>query len=508
MSLIEYSEQNLNIQTTSMHYFEKEDFRKDITLKGKPLVQVDPDSRCAIMKFYENHFAILPMKSDDDDGLKVPFLPSFVIKESEIDGSIKNIIDFKFLYGFLEPTLAILYEPEQTFAGRLAFRKDSVSIIVISLDLFQKKYPVLFKVDGLPYNCTHMMAVPSPVGGIVIFSHNAVIHLDQTNTPGFAAIVNPFFDMESHFKPIPTDDGTPMLPVKNKPASVYIRYGKTSDCKALGISLDGSRAVFMSPDIMLLVLRTGDMYRIDLIGDDGAGRSWKRKRSGVKDIKIKNLGLNMALPSILINLSNLSQYTKPQILGSIFQMDEMMYYSNFFFAASMATDATLIQFVEPIEDTVKEEVFETMDVDLEDDLDEELYGGSTIRMKSSKAHSIESKIKFRVCDMIMNVGPLSNMAVGEPAPYSDQEYSGEPVGSHLEVVGCGGFDTYGSLVVLHRTIRPHIISSFSLGKINDIWSVPVHQSDNPEDNFNKYLLISRNNGTNVTFSFNLGLENW
>ena len=82
------------------------------------------------MKFYQKYFALLPFKYDtgmvvDEDEIqkyseltrKFPFMPSFVIAESEIDPSIKNVIDFKFLYGFVEPTLAILFEPVQTFAG-------------------------------------------------------------------------------------------------------------------------------------------------------------------------------------------------------------------------------------------------------------------------------------------------------------------------------------------------------------------------------------------------------
>jgi cleavage and polyadenylation specificity factor subunit 1 len=394
--------------------------------------------------------------------------------------------------------LAILYESEQTFAGRLAFKKDSVSLIVVSFDIFQKTYPVLFSVDGLPYNCTHILPAPTPLGGIVIFSHNALIHLDQTHTPGCAAIVNPFFDLESHFKPIPTDDGTPMLPVKNQPTSIYERYGKTSNCKSLGITLDGSRATFISPDILLLVLRTGDMYQVDLIGDEGAGRSWKRKRGGVDEIMIKSLGLNMALPSILYTLINMSQFTKPQKLGTIFQMDGMQYYSNYLFAASAAANASLIQFVEPIEETTqKTETYESMEVDLDDELDIELYGGSTTRKIIIAPQLSETQVKFRICDTLLSTGPMRHIALGQPSPYSEQSYSGEPIGSHLEIVACGGFDTYGSLVVLHKSVRPVIMSSFSLGRVNDIWSVPTPESKNKDREFNRYLLLSRTNKTDI-----------
>jgi cleavage and polyadenylation specificity factor subunit 1 len=36
---------------------------------------------------------------------------------SDIDVRIKNVIDMVFLYDFFEPTLAILFSPQQTWTG-------------------------------------------------------------------------------------------------------------------------------------------------------------------------------------------------------------------------------------------------------------------------------------------------------------------------------------------------------------------------------------------------------
>jgi hypothetical protein len=44
-----------------------------------------------------------------------------VIQTNRVD----NIIDLQFLHGYNQPTLAILYEPLKTFAGRIAVRKDT-----------------------------------------------------------------------------------------------------------------------------------------------------------------------------------------------------------------------------------------------------------------------------------------------------------------------------------------------------------------------------------------------
>ena len=48
--------------------------------------------------------------------------------KSVITNNVDNIIDFQFLHGYTQPTLAILYEPLQTFAGRIAGTVILVSI--------------------------------------------------------------------------------------------------------------------------------------------------------------------------------------------------------------------------------------------------------------------------------------------------------------------------------------------------------------------------------------------
>ena len=48
---------------------------------------------------------------------KSSFLPSYIIDVRELDEKLLNIVDMKFLHGYYEPTLLILYEPNQTWPG-------------------------------------------------------------------------------------------------------------------------------------------------------------------------------------------------------------------------------------------------------------------------------------------------------------------------------------------------------------------------------------------------------
>lgn len=48
---------------------------------------------------------------------KWPYSPSFLIDLETIDVRIKNVIDMVFLADYYEPTLAILFQSEQTWTG-------------------------------------------------------------------------------------------------------------------------------------------------------------------------------------------------------------------------------------------------------------------------------------------------------------------------------------------------------------------------------------------------------
>ena len=48
----------------------------------------------------------------------IPYSPSFILDlPAQVDENLRNIIDFVFLPGFNNPTLAILFQTEQTWTG-------------------------------------------------------------------------------------------------------------------------------------------------------------------------------------------------------------------------------------------------------------------------------------------------------------------------------------------------------------------------------------------------------
>ena len=132
------------------------------------MVRVDPENRCAVMLVYGTKLVVLPFRKDtltdeQEGGVgegyayiyarththtglnpqewiylvalmfvvdvkpmfslsffsrpKSSFLPSYLIDVRELDEKLLNIIDMKFLHGYYEPTLLILFEPNQTWPG-------------------------------------------------------------------------------------------------------------------------------------------------------------------------------------------------------------------------------------------------------------------------------------------------------------------------------------------------------------------------------------------------------
>ncbi|KAG8134060.1 putative Cleavage and polyadenylation specificity factor subunit 1 isoform 2 protein [Naja naja] len=201
LSVVEYDPGTHDLKTLSLHYFE------------------EPE-----LKSFQ----------------KSSFLPSYIIDVRELDEKLLNIIDMQFLYGYYEPTLLILYEPNQTWPGRVAVRQDTCSIVAISLNIMQKVHPVIWSLSNLPFDCTQALAVPKPIGGVVIFAVNSLLYLNQS-VPPYGVSLNSL------------TNGTTVFPLRFQ--------------EGVKITLDCAQATFISYDKMVISLKGGEIYVLTLITD-------------------------------------------------------------------------------------------------------------------------------------------------------------------------------------------------------------------------------------------------
>lgn len=295
-----------------------------------------------------------------------------------------------FLYDYFEPALAILYQTQQTWTGRVAAVKDNTSLLIVSLSVSNKAntnrtYPVLYQSDNLPYNCNKLVPCPSPVGGVLVLSPNALIHVDSASVPGVACAFNGYYGIEHDLPeivPPPTDLEIKAPVVERKELKVDHRdplpkigeknpiYGRNlTDYRTLGKNIENAIPFFLNPDTILLVLRDGEMMIVELVGSEDVGRGWNRRKSGVKKFKVTPTCLRSCSPIVgcRLALHDVSSLNRQLVSGRVSNLlkrkragdfgddndgDDIS--NGYLFIGSRVSDSMLIQFLE-VDDETKED---------------------------------------------------------------------------------------------------------------------------------------------------------
>ncbi|XP_041867877.1 cleavage and polyadenylation specificity factor subunit 1 isoform X1 [Melanotaenia boesemani] len=437
LSVVEYDPGTHDLKTLSLHYFEEPELRDGFVQNVHiPIVRVDPENRCAVMLVYGTKLVVLPFRKDTltdeqeggvGEGPKSSFLPSYIIDVRELDEKLLNIIDMKFLHGYYEPTLLILFEPNQTWPGRVAVRQDTCSIVAISLNIMQKVHPVIWSLSNLPFDCTQVMAVPKPIGGVVVFAVNSLLYLNQS-VPPYGVSLNS------------QTTGTTSFPLRVQ--------------EEVKISLDCSQSDFIAYDKMVISLKGGEIYVLTLITD------------GMRSVRAFHF--DKAAASVLTTCMVTME-------------------PGYLFLGSRLGNSLLLKYTEKLQEAPAEEGKEKQDKEKEkekekqeeppskkkrvesstnwtDEVDEiEVYGSEAQSGTQLATYS------FEVCDSILNIGPCANASMGEPA-FLSEEFQSNPE-PDLEVVVCSGYGKNGALSVLQRSIRPQVVTTFELPGCHDMWTV-------------------------------------
>ncbi|XP_017276548.1 cleavage and polyadenylation specificity factor subunit 1 isoform X1 [Kryptolebias marmoratus] len=437
LSVVEYDPGTHDLKTLSLHYFEEPELRDGFVQNVHiPIVRVDPENRCAVMLVYGTKLVVLPFRKDTltdeqesgvGEGPKSSFLPSYIIDVRELDEKLLNIIDMKFLHGYYEPTLLILFEPNQTWPGRVAVRQDTCSIVAISLNIMQKVHPVIWSLSNLPFDCTQVMAVPKPIGGVVVFAVNSLLYLNQS-VPPYGVSLNSM------------TTGTTSFPLRVQ--------------DEVKITLDCCQSDFIAYDKMVISLKGGEIYVLTLITD------------GMRSVRAFHF--DKAAASVLTTCMVTME-------------------PGFLFLGSRLGNSLLLKYTEKLQETPIEEGKEKQEKEKEKESDKQEEPPSKkkrvesstnwtdevdeIEVYGSEAQSGTqlATYSFEVCDSILNIGPCANASMGEPA-FLSEEFQNNPE-PDLEVVVCSGYGKNGALAVLQRSIRPQVVTTFELPGCHDMWTV-------------------------------------
>ncbi|KAJ2930722.1 hypothetical protein H1R20_g6373, partial [Candolleomyces eurysporus] len=265
IALLEWSDAVHDLVPVSIHTYERAPQLMSLTAPlFRSELRVDPLSRCAALGLPNHSIAILPFyqsqaELDTIDLLNdptasssstrdVPYSPSFILNFAvQVDSGILTVIDFVFLPGFNNPTLAVLYQTEQTWTGRLNEFKDTTKLVVFTLDISNQSYPILTKIEGLPHDCMYLIPCTEfLVGGLVVVSGDLIIYIDSTRR--VALPVNGWGGRISDLPLLPSTDANAMV-------------GRGD------LKLEGSRATFIDDKTLFLILKDGTLYTVEVVAE-------------------------------------------------------------------------------------------------------------------------------------------------------------------------------------------------------------------------------------------------
>ena len=105
-------------------------------------------------------------------GSRATTLPSYTLDLATVIQThvVDNIIDIQFLHGYNQPTLLILYEPLKTFAGRIAVRKDTCRLDVITLDVKERLAAFIWsREEALVKEMIYLVFIAGKFSPLIVF---------------------------------------------------------------------------------------------------------------------------------------------------------------------------------------------------------------------------------------------------------------------------------------------------------------------------------------------------
>ncbi|XP_060975092.1 cleavage and polyadenylation specificity factor subunit 1 isoform X1 [Cannabis sativa] len=466
ISVLEFDDSTNGLRTSSMHCFEGPEWlhlkRGRESFARGPLVKIDPQGRCASVLVYDIQMIMLkPTQAGsglvgEEDALGSGGAVSARIESSYIinlrDLDMKHIKDFIFVHGYIEPVMVILHERELTWAGRVSWKHHTCMISALSISTSLKQHPLIWSAVNLPNDAYKLLAVPSPIGGVLVICTNTIHYHSQSTSCALG--LNSYAVSADNSQEIP-----------KSPFSV---------------ELDAANATWLSNDVALLSTKTGELLLLTLVYD---GRV------------VQKLDLSKSKASVLT-----SGITT---IGN-----------SLLFLGSRLGDSLLVQFTCGLGTAILSSGLKDEDGDIEgdpptakrlrrspSDVLQDMANSEELSLYGSAPNNSESAQKsfsFTVRDSLINVGPLKDFSYGLRIN-ADPNATGIAKQSNYELVCCSGHGKNGALSVLRQSIRPEMITEVELPGCKGIWTV-YHKSTrshtvdskitSADDEYHAYLIIS------------------
>ncbi|XP_077245724.1 cleavage and polyadenylation specificity factor 160 [Tasmannia lanceolata] len=473
ISVLEYDDSIHGLRLSSMHCFEGPEWHylkrgRESFARG-PLVKVDPQGRCGGVLVYGLQMITLKaaqagygLGGDDEAGgsggtVSVRIESSYVINLRDLD--MKHVKDFTFVHGYIEPVLVILHEGELTWSGRTSLKQHTCVISALSISTTLKQHPLIWSAANLPHDAYKLLAVPSPIGGVLVICANTIHYHSQS--------VSCMLGLNNFSLPI---ESSQEIPRSN-----------------FSVELDAANTTWLSHDVAMFSTKTGELLLLTLVYD---GRV------------VQRLELSKSKASVLT-----SGITT---VGN-----------SFFFLGSRLGDSLLVQYSCGIATSMSSGYVKDEGADIEGDVPSakrlrrassdalQDASGEELSLYTSAPNNSDSAQKtfsFAVRDSLINIGPLKDFSYGLRIN-ADPNAVGIAKQSNYELVCCSGHGKNGALCVLQQSVRPELITEVELAGCKGIWTVyhkstRGHSADSSktvsqDDEYHAYLIISLETRTMV-----------
>ncbi|KAF9616940.1 hypothetical protein IFM89_033010 [Coptis chinensis] len=434
ISVLEFDDSTHGLRTSSMHCFEGPEWNylkrgRESFAKG-PVVKVDPQGRCGAVLVYGLQMIILKASQagyglvgdDEANGsggtISARIESSYVVNLRDLD--MKHVNDFTFVHGYIEPVM------------------------------------------NLPHDAYKLLAVPSPIGGVLVISANS-LHYHSQSVSCALALNNYAVSVDSS---------------QEMPKSSF------------NVELDAANVTWLLHDVAMLSTKTGELLLLTLVYD---GRV------------VHRLELSKSRASVLTS-------------------DVITIGNSFIFLGSRLGDSMLVQYACGAGSSIVNSGYVKEEVgDIESDTPsakrmrrassdalQDIISGEELSLYSSAPNNSESAQKtfsFSVRDSLLNIGPLKDFSYGFRVN-ADPNATGIAKQSNYELVCCSGHGKNGALCVLQQSIRPELITEVELSGCRGIWTVyhknvRGHNKDDSskmgseDEEYHAYLIISLESRTMV-----------
>ncbi|OAV95953.1 hypothetical protein PTTG_04786 [Puccinia triticina 1-1 BBBD Race 1] len=477
MTLLEWSNPAADLVPISLHTFEKlpQITQGDLPRDFQAQLEADPLSRCAVLLMPQATLAVLPFFQDqlDLDGLGLsgglhsalgseqqrfqtfPYASSFILDfnqqilnhlPSTIENQqrpIKSVIALKFLPGFSEPTLAVLYQTQYTWSARLENDTNTAALIVLTLDLGSNHFPIISHTKNLPYDAHGLIACPKELAGVLVLCADMVLHVDQSSKIiGVAA--NGWVKHTSEL-PIPRQETvqviSPVTTTDNSERPEDLEDGEEQDDTSLPeghekllVRLENSKIVFSKPDLAFVFLRSGQVFSLRFQRD---GRTLTK-------LIFEKFDVRSIVPSTVTKMTDDCLFVGSMSGDSVlYGIDELCMQNptdrppN---APIQSSQIVKTQTNLDVDEDIYGERIESTHVQPNEH--SELYDPhSSNRVDDGRPGGLQSPKPFlRLCDVIQAHGPIRDFTMASTGVEN----------MPLELLACTGTGDLGGLTVFHR----------------------------------------------------------